>query len=82
MADDGIDHDELYRTVRRATRDALREVLGDVLTVVIAFLLLALGVPLVFAGAGRGGPTAWLAVVVGLVIAGLGVYRLYDRFGR
>ena len=82
MADDGIDHEALYETVRRATRDGLREVLWDVVTVVIAVLLVALGIPRAFAGAGGGGPAAWLAVFVGLLIVGMGVYRLYDRFGR
>lgn len=82
MADDGIDHDALYETVRRGTRDGVREVLWDVVTVVIAVVLVSLGVPLAFAGAGGGGPAAWLAVLVGLVIVGMGIYRLYDRFGR
>lgn len=81
MANDDLDHDELYHTVRRATRDGMREVLWDVVTVVIAVLLVSLGVPLAFAGAG-GGPVGWLAVAVGLVIVAMGVYRLYDRFGR
>lgn len=82
MADDPIDHDELYRTVRRGIRDGLRDVLGDVLAVIVAFLLFALGVPLVFAGASGGGPAAWLAVAAGVLIMALGGYRLYARFGR
>lgn len=82
MADDGPDHDKLYDTVRRATRDGLQEALWDVLTVVIAVVLVALGIPLAFAGAGEDGPKAWLAVFVGLAIIGMGLYRVYDRFGR
>ena len=77
------DPDALYRTVRRAARDGVREALWDVVTVVIAALLLLLGVPLAFASAGGGVSLASLAgVAVGLVVAGLGVYRLYDRFWR
>lgn len=82
MANDDLDRDELYQTVRRATRDGMREVLWDVVTVVIAVLLVSFGVPLVFASAGGGGPVAWLGALVGLLIVAMGVYRLYDRFGR
>lgn len=82
MNDDPIDYDRLYRTVRRGIRDGLREVLGDVLTVVVAFLLFALGVPLVFASARGGGPAAWVGVAVGVFIMALGGYRLYARFAR
>lgn len=82
MDDDGLDEDALYETVRRATRDGLHEVLWDVVTVVIAVVLVALGVPLAFAGAGGSGPAAWLAGLVGLAIVAMGVYRIYDRFGR
>lgn len=83
MPADGPDPDERYRTVRRAARDGVREALWDLVTVVIAVLLLALGVPLAFAAAGGGsGPAAWLGVIVGLFVASLGLYRLYERFWR
>lgn len=74
--------DELYETVRSATRQGVRDALWDVVTVFIALVLVALGIPLVFASAGGGGPVAWLGALVGLVIVGMGLYRLYDRFWR
>jgi hypothetical protein len=82
MADDGPPPDELFETVRRATRQGVRDALWDVVTVVIALVLVAFGVPLVFASAGGSGPAAWLGAAVGLLIIAMGVYRLYDRFGR
>ncbi|MDZ7700847.1 MAG: hypothetical protein U5J98_01590 [Halobacteriales archaeon] len=82
MSDDGIDHEALYDTVRRASRDGFREALWDVFTVVIVLLLLALGVPLLFASAGGSGPAAWLGALVGLLLVAMAGYRLYDRFWR